>query len=468
MLKEHAKLFSRVIMLTDLILVAVAFLLAHSLRNAPFAVGAFGRIGPFSRYQGMLFVTLPVAYFVFKYTGLYASHRTRSIGQILWLILRALCLVAVVMAAVIFFIKAKFFSRSLFVLFILISFCLIAAEKCSVRFAQRRFRRRGYNIRYCLLVGTAAKLKGFVERLSRHEEWGLRIVGYVSLGPEPAGQPDLGTWENLAALLRERVVDEVVFAVPQEHLADLELHLQECEEVGVTARVIAEFFSPSFASMAVDTVDGLPLLTYTTTPQNALALALKRGLDVVVSLIGLICLSPFFAAIALAVTSTSPGPVFFRQKRMGKNGRLFVFYKFRSMYVDAEERRKELEPLNEMTGPVFKIRNDPRRTPVGRFLRRFSLDETPQLWNVLKGDMSLVGPRPPIPSEVRHYDTWQRRRLSMKPGLTCLWQIGGRNTIDFEEWMKLDLKYIDSWSLWLDLKILLKTVVVIFFGKGAS
>jgi len=178
-------------------------------------------------------------------------------------------------------------------------------------------------------------------------------------------------------------------------------------------------------------------------------------------------LSPLFLFVTLLIKLTSSGPIFFKQKRIGLNGREFVLYKFRTMYKDAEKQQKMLEALNEMDGPVFKIRKDPRITPVGKFLRKFSIDELPQLFNVFIGHMSLIGPRPPLPNEVIQYETWQRRRLSMRPGITCLWQISGRNEIDFEEWMRLDLEYLDNWSLWVDIKILVKTIPVVLFGSGA-
>ena len=210
------------------------------------------------------------------------------------------------------------------------------------------------------------------------------------------------------------------------------------------------------------------MLSFATGPTSQLPLMAKRLMDVALSSLLLLMGMPVVAAIATLIKVTSQGNVLFRQTRCGLNGRIFTLYKFRTMVEDAEDRRRMLEHLNEMQGPVFKLRSDPRVTWLGRILRRFSLDELPQLWNVVRGDMSLVGPRPPIPEEVAHYQRWQRRRLSMKPGLTCLWQVSGRNQIDFDRWMQLDLEYIDSWSPMLDLKILLKTIPAVLSGRGAS
>jgi exopolysaccharide biosynthesis polyprenyl glycosylphosphotransferase len=227
-------------------------------------------------------------------------------------------------------------------------------------------------------------------------------------------------------------------------------------------------FPHTRAAVQLEELDGMPILTYSTTPTNVLQLFAKRAIDVTVSVSLLVIALPVILAIAAAIKLSSSGAVLFRQTRCGLNGRVFTLYKFRTMVEDAEHRRRDLQHLNEMDGPVFKLRRDPRVTVVGRWLRRFSLDELPQLWNVLRGDMSLVGPRPPIPEEVAQYQRWQRRRLSMKPGLTCLWQISGRNEVDFDRWMQLDLEYIDSWSPMLDFKILLKTIPAVLSGRGAS
>jgi exopolysaccharide biosynthesis polyprenyl glycosylphosphotransferase len=229
------------------------------------------------------------------------------------------------------------------------------------------------------------------------------------------------------------------------------------------------FFPHSIARMELDEWGGFPLLSFSTTPTNEALMFVRRILDIVLASIILGIFGPLFMLpTAILIKLTSPGPVLFKQKRCGLSGRQFVMYKFRSMVDNAEQLRVELEPLNEMDGPVFKVSRDPRITAIGKIIRRRSIDELPQLFNVLRGDMSLVGPRPPLPQEVARYERWQRRRLSMKPGMTCLWQISGRNEVSFEDWMKLDLTYIDNWSLLLDLKILLKTVPVVLLGRGAK
>lgn len=333
-------------------------------------------------------------------------------------------------------------------------------------------RRKGYNYRTILLIGTGKVAQNFARLLRTHKDWGFRLIGFMDVEPgrvghELLGVPVLGGLERLPDFLHERVVDEVVFALPRRFLGHIEESLKTCEKIGVRAHVLLDWYSMKVAKTQLGEFHGLPMLTLTTTPFSEAKLLLKRMFDVAVSFILLALLSPILLIIAGLIKMTSPGPILIKQVRCGLGGRKFTFYKYRSMNADAEERKRELEPLNEMSGPVFKIKDDPRITPVGRIIRKLSIDELPQLWNVLKGEMSLVGPRPPIPEEVQQYESWQRRRLSMRPGLTCLWQINGRNEVDFDQWMRLDLEYIDNWSLGLDFKIILRTIPVVLTGHGA-
>ena len=262
----------------------------------------------------------------------------------------------------------------------------------------------------------------------------------------------------MESILVREVVDEVIFVIEKGKLGEYEEALLAAERHGVRAHVSLDIFPHVLARPVLEELDGIPLLSFTTTPSNPVELVAKRAIDLALSLVLFLVTLPIQLAAALAIFVTSGRPVFFRQVRCGLNGRLFTLLKFRTMKPGAEERLSEISHLNEMTGPVFKVTHDPRLTTVGRILRRLSIDELPQLWNVIVGDMSLVGPRPPLPDEVSRYESWQRRRLSMKPGLTCLWQVSGRSELDFDRWMALDLKYIDTWSPLLDLKILLKTV----------
>ncbi|MBQ7251832.1 MAG: sugar transferase [Kiritimatiellae bacterium] len=298
----------------------------------------------------------------------------------------------------------------------------------------------------------------------------MQLVGCLCDGPEgaPRGTPRLGGTGDTAKALRENVVDTVLLF--SDGLAQEEMNavLEAAETQGADVWLRPVSFTDRVRYLPnLDEIGDWTLLVFSSPSGNALwEMAVKRMMDIVLSFLLLVLGSPLWLAIAVAVACSGKGPVVFRQRRCTLRGREFTMYKFRTMVADAEEKRGTLAAANESDGPVFKIRNDPRITRVGRFLRRYSLDEVPQLVNVLKGDMSLVGPRPPIPSEVAQYDDWQRRRLSMRTGCTCLWQVGGRNELDFDEWMRLDLRYIDHWSLALDLKILLGTVWAVLRGTG--
>jgi exopolysaccharide biosynthesis polyprenyl glycosylphosphotransferase len=325
-----------------------------------------------------------------------------------------------------------------------------------------------------VVVGCGEHALGFVTALRRSSPWNNRLLGHISVAGEridPAAEPVLGSLEQLAALLDREPIDEVVFAVPGSDPERFKSALAACDERGVDVLLtMPSMLPPSGAKVELANVTGfdMPMLGMSRVPTSQGRLLVKRMLDITGSAIGILFASPVLIAAAIAIKLTSPGPVFFRQVRAGRHGRRFTMIKFRSMVVDAEAQRAKLAHLNEMDGPVFKIKADPRITRVGRIIRSTSIDELPQLFNVLRGDMSLVGPRPPLPSEVLQYEPWQRRRLSVKPGLTGLWQVSGRNHVDFDQWMALDLEYIDNWSLWLDIKIILRTVPAVLRGSGAS
>ena len=327
---------------------------------------------------------------------------------------------------------------------------------------------------YVMVVGTGERAIRMAEALEQSAEYGVRLRGFLSEQFENApAEIALGALYTvqpigeLPAILRQHVVDEIIFAVGSESLANLEEVFLLCDEEGVRTRVAVDLFPHVNSTVSLDRFGATPLLTFTAAPYDEIRLLVKRLTDVAIAAAGLVVLAPFMAAISILIRLTSPGPAIFRQVRCGLNGRRFLFYKFRSMCQNAEELRPALEHLNTRE-TVFKIPHDPRLTSIGRYLRKFSIDEWPQLWNVLRGDMSLVGPRPAIPSEVDRYQRWQRRRLRMRPGLTCLWAISGRDNVDFETWMKLDMQYIDNWSLALDWKILLRTIPHVLMGHGAN
>jgi len=471
MLKQHWRLVRSGLITTDCCAAVLAMAAAYYFRAAlPESLRA-GQTAPFPSYAWVLVVAMIVQVSAFLSMGLYGSMRVKSERTILLELIKPAVVEIAILSTAIFVFQQKYVSRWVIAGFVLWQYLFIALSRLSIRFAQRKARRLGYNYRNLLVVGTSPGAFELADRIRANDGWGLRVVGFVRYPNEPAPTdtpvPVLGELPDVGRIVDEEVVDDVVLVGPFDRISELEEALRVCEEVGVNIHIRADFLSRVISTMQLEDFHGLPFLTYASTPLGLIPLTIKRATDIAAALLAMTGFSWLFGLIALAVKCTSAGPVLFRQVRCGLNGRQFTMLKFRSMYADAEERMEEVMALNEMSGPVFKATDDPRITPVGRVLRRFSLDELPQLWNVLVGHMSLVGPRPPLLKETAEYERWQRRRLSMRPGLTCLWQVSGRNEIDFDEWMQLDLEYIDNWSLWLDIKILLKTIPAVLFGRGA-
>ncbi|HKS23764.1 MAG TPA: sugar transferase [Thermoanaerobaculia bacterium] len=481
MLRQKATLIARIVYFVDLALTTVAFFSAFYLRNLIFPLLDPGRfptgLYPLREYLKVFPIVLIIwSVLLFTYHS-YHSHRTIPVSREALTILRVVVVGNVILATLAYLIPLRQLSRAWFILFGLFSALFLVVEKIAVRVIARYVRAKGLNYRTILIVGTGRRAIEVARTIEGHKYWGYKILGFVSDGHRLsngwARYRVFGTVPELRALLEKGLsvaepIDEIVFAVTRKKLDEMKQIFLYCEELGIRARVAMNFFQNRVARIEIEELEGIPFLTFTTTPSNETQLAFKRLLDIAVSSLLLVLAAPVILISALCIKLTSPGSVLFKQKRVGLNGRSFMLYKFRTMIADAHERRGEVDHLNEMNGPVFKAKGDPRVTPIGRVLRKFSLDELPQLWNVLKGDMSLVGPRPPIPEEVASYHRWHRRRLSMKPGLTCLWQISGRNEIDFDRWMQLDLQYIDNWSPTLDFKILLRTIPAVLSGRGAS
>ena len=404
--------------------------------------------------------------------GLHRSQRTDQAGVELWKVIKTVATGSLVLVAAI--VARKFDPSRLFLaLFAGLDLALLVLVRMACVSVARHQRKRGYDRVYVVVAGTGKAARQHVDELRAHPEWGLEVRGLLSEAPklavdEIAGLKILGALSDLPGLLKREVVDEVHFAVSRRTLERLDEAVRVCDDMGVTVRIVMHLLAKLNSRPSLEHLAGASLLTLSSTPRDEAALVLKRVFDVFASAIALVAASPILLLAALAVKLSSAGPAIFRQKRSGMNGRVFTLYKFRTMVRDAETRRAELEAKNEMDGPVFKMKDDPRVTKVGRALRKLSIDELPQLWNVLRGDMSIVGPRPPIPAEVEKYERWQRRRLSMRPGITCIWQVSGRNAVDFKRWMEMDLEYIDHWSLGLDLKIILKTIPAVLSSRGAS
>ncbi|HHV65854.1 MAG TPA: sugar transferase [Peptococcaceae bacterium] len=329
------------------------------------------------------------------------------------------------------------------------------------------WRKRGRNTKYILLLGSGPAAALFLNRVNQNKHLGYKVIGYLAPQRNGLQVPYLGDYPQIEDILKSRVVDLVVITESLSYQG-IRHYINTLDEMGKNVVFLLDEMASMIQKSRPIDFDGLPMVAYDSRPVHPTQTVLKRIIDVIGASFGLIILSPLFLIVAIIIKLTSEGPVIFTQNRVGLNGRIFKMYKFRSMVANAEELKARLAHLNEMNGPVFKIKNDPRITPIGRFLRKTSIDELPQLWNVLKGDMSLVGPRPPLPSEVDMYNPKHRKRLAVKPGITCIWQISGRNEIDFEQWMEMDAEYVDRWTLWLDLKILMKTVPVVLLRKGAS
>lgn len=482
MLREKHTVIRRAMIVFDGAIVLFTFVAAYFLRQNFHLVYKFDlfpsskMVSPMSlspsEYLILMIFVIPMWCGSLYWHGMYRSVRTKTFLEILWIIIKASILTAFAFAVFVFLFKLKFVSRLFFLFFIMMTAFFLLLEKYAMYTVIRIMRKQGYNFKRILVVGISDRAARFIEKINSHPEWGLKVSGvmdYEEHDPnrKVGGVDVIGKLDDMEAILRRDPIDEVVFIVPRTAIGKIENALYICETIGVKTNIAVDLFELKIAKARQTDLEGIPLLTFETFTGPEWQLFIKRALDIILSGLGLIILGPLLIVVAAVIRITSPGPVLFLQKRVGLNGRTFVMYKFRTMQKGAHERLAEFRTENMMKGPVFKIKNDPRVTSFGKFLRKFSIDELPQLVNVFVGHMSLVGPRPPIHKEVAQYEPWQRRRLSMRPGLTCIWQISGRNRVDFDEWMKLDLEYIDNWSLWLDFKILMKTIPVVLFGIGA-
>ena len=444
-------------------LLVFAFWAAYVIRvSLPRWFDAIYKIPDFNEFRWVLFILMPLGPIILEMQGFYNHVLQKNVLKSTAQLGRAGLVLGLLIAMFSFFFKANFPSRAVLIIFALLALgFLLARERLTVA----RLRRRSSSGRFresVLLAGTPGDLIQFEKTLTG-EQWAeMEIVGRVDIETQPTSV--------LVEALHRHSVSRVIFAGGHSHLNRLQEAIAACEVEGVEAWLLADFIKTSIARPDFDAVGDRPMLVFRTTPDISWALLVKGVIDRVGAFLLLIPASLVMLAAAAAIRLTSPGPVVFRQTRAGKYGKPFTMYKFRTMVTDAEMLQSELMAFNQMSGPVFKIERDPRITPCGRYLRKWSIDELPQLLNVLQGHMSLVGPRPlPIYEVEKFENTAQRRRLSVKPGLTCLWQVSGRNEVtDFHEWVRLDLKYIDNWSIWLDIKILFMTIPVVILGFGAK
>jgi exopolysaccharide biosynthesis polyprenyl glycosylphosphotransferase len=451
---------------THAIVVGAVLIVMARFRFGDEWVSIWGGIIPSPLLAALAYVVFALG--IFTLAGLYRSDERWSVQNVVKDVTRAVAILALATMALLFFFDLDRVSRRyVFYVFVVLWLAMILGS-IGLRQAFAWARRSGYAIRHVVVVGAGPDASRVVHDLTtEHPELGIHIVGY--LGPPEArldGYERLGDTEDLPEVLTRSVVDEVVVCLPMDEWSEIDSVVRYAEQQGKPVRVPLPVMDYTMAHSRVDQIGGAPVLTLVVGPDQALGLAAKRGLDVVLAALGMLLLTPLFLAAAVTIWISEGRPIFFTQIRAGLHGRPFPVVKFRTMINGAESQRAALEDLNERTGPVFKIAEDPRVTTVGSFLRKTSIDELPQLWNVLTGDMSLVGPRPPILDEVDEYDLRHRRRLSMKPGLTGLWQVSARDDPNFERWVQLDLEYIDNWSLMADLGLLARTPFALIRRPG--
>jgi exopolysaccharide biosynthesis polyprenyl glycosylphosphotransferase len=476
MFEHRSKLLGLSCLAHDLALASVAFSLAYWIRDQLLPrldSTSFQPIHPFAYYLPVLLGVLALWTATGYVLGIYRKVELRSPAQIIWDEVRLIFTGIILIHACLYLFRADV-SRGLVWMFGTIDAFLVICGRLFLFYNKGSLRRVLGKYHYFMIIGMGKEALELAQLIERAESLGLRLFGFVHPtlpgAPSPHGLSrtyPVHALGEVSDILHNHVVDEVLVAVDKHDLDRLEPVLRDCELEGVKTRLHLSFLPAPTSKVTLEHIEHVPLLTLSTTPQDEMQLFFKRTFDMVLAALSIVVLSPLFLLVALLIKLTSRGPVLYRQTRCGLGGRRFTLYKFRSMIDGAESMRAGIAHLNEVDGPVFKIAEDPRCTPVGRWLRRVSLDELPQLWNVMRGDMSFVGPRPPVPEEVEKYQAWQRRRLRMRPGLTCLWALEGRSELNFERWMQLDLSYIDDWSLWLDAKIFVKTIPHVLFGRGA-
>ncbi|MBT5707747.1 MAG: sugar transferase [Verrucomicrobia bacterium] len=472
MLRRQRQIRIDLLKIVDGVLFGLGFFLAYSLRSneaflGPTVLGFFGLFGGTKEIEGIesflpiMLLTVPLSLVLLEVLGFYDRSILPSRWKTAWQLFKACTLITIAIVMVLFLARIQL-SRAVIILFGVLSFGLVLLkEELFLRYSastlgQSQFRRR------FILIGAPEDTKKLSEGVINEGKSDLHIVAELDVNKTSV--------DDFLTLLHEHSANGVLMSARHTLFGQVEKVIQACEVEGVEVWMLADFFHTEISRTILDEFNGHPMMVFRTAPDASWQAVAKQSMDTLGACLAILAFLPILVFCALSIRLSSPGPILFRQQRSGLNGRPFTMYKFRSMVTDADQLKRELEDLNEMDGPVFKISEDPRVTWIGKILRRRSFDELPQLFNVLKGEMSLVGPRPlPVDETLQFNDLAHRRRLSVRPGLTCLWQISGRNNVkDFQEWVRLDLEYIDNWSLWLDMKILLRTVPVVILGTGAK
>jgi exopolysaccharide biosynthesis polyprenyl glycosylphosphotransferase len=483
MLKQNWRVISNIERVVDNLIIVAVFFLTYRLRDILFGVlDIFSvtqgdtptTLAPIEDYFIVLGIALPLYNALLSMMGAYQSMRFSSLWKLFKIAFVSSVSVFLLEGSILYLLKLPL-SRSFVGMFCLFCGAALFLERVIGLGLLRYFRASGRNFRNLLIAGTGEQARKVYDEIASRPDLGIKVVGFVSLTEDEdwskytlLPRPVVASPSTYEAALKRHTIDEVLFTDFIPYFVTVEGLVQITAEEGVRVTIAADIFSLEIFKSRISYFGDIPLIYYQPSHGDSPALAAKRLIDVSASFLLLIGLSPLMIMVALLIKLDSPGPVFFKQRRVGVNGRKFILLKFRSMVVDAERLLPKLIKKNEMQGPVFKLKNDPRVTRVGHWIRRFSIDELPQLINVLLGDMSLVGPRPPLPEEVSMYIRKHRRRLSMRPGLTCTWQVSGRNqNPDFDKWMEQDLEYIDNWSLAKDMKLLAKTIPAVILGTGA-
>jgi exopolysaccharide biosynthesis polyprenyl glycosylphosphotransferase len=462
------------LVVTDVILINIAFALSHYVRYDLQWIRAVAEAYyvPFSAYVPVSVVLTVILLITLKAEGLYDRRRGSSWLDDTYIIFTSTLVSMAIMIFIFFLYRAYFYSRLIFFYAVLLIGTLLSLSRLIERQIAAALRRRGIGVDRVLIVGAGEVGRAIMRSIVARPDLGYRPVGFVDDDPKKQGSDigpfqALGSTEDLAAILEKEAIGQVIISLPWiSHRKVLHI-ISECERRGVRARFVPDLLQMSLSQVDTDVLEGIPLIGMKQTTLRGWKIALKRFMDIAASSAALLVLSPLLTIIGVAIKLDSPGPVLFKQTRLGRGARPFTCYKFRSMWEHAEEAKPELSGLNGVTGPIFKMKADPRVTKVGRVIRRFSLDELPQFVNVFRGDMSLVGPRPPLPSEVEAYEDWHHERLRIPSGMTGLWQVMGRSDLTFDEMVMLDLYYAENWSLWLDFKIMLRTLPTVLFARGA-
>jgi exopolysaccharide biosynthesis polyprenyl glycosylphosphotransferase len=466
MFQQQVQIINTILMIFDAVCVIIAGYGGYYLRKA---IGTRDfSMDPDIFVASILIVIIANNYFMGKFR-LYGDQKTKSLLDLFLSIFKAVFFDFLILSAAIFLLQQKSYSRLFLLLFASVTFLSLLFQRLSVNVYLSRTSNNGFNIHNILIVGSTERAALVKDMLENQLSWGHQVIGRLATHPD-AGEDDdcLGSVENLAEILRSIEVDEVVFALNGDRAIALSEHLYECRRMGILVRILPSLWVADDKSISVEKCQTMPFITIKSANFNATGLLYKRIMDILGGLLGTLLFCLMYPFVAIAIKCESKGPVIFKQKRVGQHGRIFDVFKFRSMYDNAEELKKELIQENEMNGSMFKLKNDPRVTRVGNFLRMTSLDEFPQFLNVLKGEMSLVGTRPPTTGEVQEYLPDHLKRLSARPGITGLWQVSGRNEIkDFEQVVELDCNYLENWRFSDDLRIIFKTIYVVLKRKGA-